>query len=228
MMMKYDQLWPEHPFRFRIPYQNAFPAVVSGNQEYVKTPENIKSTVLSLLEDLDDEEFIYWCLDDKYPIELDVERVEGIYNWIKSEEAKEVDGILFCRCRRMWDQRYLTAISKLDKSNFKYLERRGYEQIWIHQFIRVKVLRYLFESFPDEIPSAKLMDEYKRKLAKPESHRIFVCEDNYTRFGESTSRGKLTKNCHQSILESGLDLPSWYSGATDKEILIGSSLLSSE
>jgi hypothetical protein len=42
-----------------------------------------------------------------------------------------------------------------------YLRRRNYEQIWLHQFLRVKVIRNLFQNFPDGITSAKLMDSLK-------------------------------------------------------------------
>ena len=220
MIFKYAQLWPDHPFCFRVPYQELGPTLASG-VEYKKSPGGIKATVLTLLDDLEDEEMVYWCIDDKYPIKLDVQRIGALLRWLSLEEASKVSGILFCRCRKMWDSRFLTDKTIVDGAGNVYLERKGYAQIWLHQFVRVKVLRYLFESFPDFIPAARAMDELKRRVTKPASHRVFVSSQNAAIFGESTSYGVLTRNCHRSILENGLALPTWGSTTTNEEIFMG-------
>jgi hypothetical protein len=221
MILKYEQLWPGHPFHFRVPYQELGPTSARGTLEYKKSPAGIKETVLTLLDDLDDEEMVYWCIDDKYPIKLDVRRIEAMLRWLSFEEASVVSGILFCRCRKMWDSRFLTRTTILDDLENVYLERKGYAQIWLHQFLRVKVLRYLFESFPDFIPAARAMDEFKKKVKKPASHRVFVSHRNAAVFGESTSHGMLTRNCHRSMVENGLALPGWGSTTTNEEIVMG-------
>jgi len=69
MILQYERLWPDHPFVFRIPYQRAR-GLDTKRTTYRQTPEDIKGTVLHLVADLDDEEWIYWCVDDKYPIQL--------------------------------------------------------------------------------------------------------------------------------------------------------------
>jgi len=222
MIFKYEELWPNHPFQFRVPYQDLDPTLDISKVDYKKTPSDIKSTVITLLDDLDDEELIYWCIDDKYPIELIAPKIEKIYQWLTKEQPPGISGILFCRCRKMLVRSYLTGKSITDNLKNTYLERKGYEQIWIHQFIRVKVLRHLFESFPDVIPQAKSMDGYIKETIKPTSHRIFVSKQNYAVFGESTSRGVLTPNCHKSIIENGLTLPEWHSDLTTNSIVMGS------
>ncbi len=222
MIFKYAQLWPGHPFRFRVPYQELGPTIADETVEYRKSPSPIKATVLALLADLEDEELVYWCIDDKYPIKLDVQAIEGMLRWLAGENSSMISGLLFCRCRKMWDDRFLTGQTGVDAAERVYLERSGYAQIWLHQFLRVKVLRHLFESFPDFISAARAMDELKKKVKKPLSHRIFVSRKNAAVFGESTSRGVLTRNCHRSILENALALPSWCSTATDEEIIMGS------
>jgi hypothetical protein len=221
MIFKYAQLWPDHPFRFRVPYQELRPTMSSGTVEYKKSPIAIKATVLTLLDDLDDEELIYWCIDDKYPIKLDLRKIEVMLRWLVEENASMVSGILFCRCRKMWDSRFLTERTIVDEAENVYLERKDYAQIWLHQFLRVKVLRYLFESFPDFIAAARVMDELKKQVKKPSSHRVFVSSRNAAVFGESTSYGILTRNCHRSILENGLSLPNWFSSTTNEEIVMG-------
>lgn len=221
MIFKYAELWPSHPFLFRVPYQELAPTTTTDKVEYKKTLVDIKPTVLTLLDDLDDDELIYWCIDDKYPIKLDVPRIEMIYQWLTKAEASAISGILFCRCRKMKYSRFLTDQVVVDDWKNVYLERKGYEQIWIHQFLRVKVLRYLFESFPDDISLAKSLDRLKSQVKKPRSQRIFVSRENLAVFGESTSRGIVTRNCCRSILDSGLALPAWCSKVPKRGIVLG-------
>lgn len=215
MIFKYEQLWPDHPFQFRVPYQDLPPTMTSDKVEYKKTSSRIKSTVLELLDDLDDEELIYWCIDDRYPVRINVPRIEQIRQWLAEEEASAISGILFCRCRAMWTDERLTGQAISDHWKNVYLERNGYDQIWIHQFLRVKVLRYLFKSFPDVIPHARSMDKLKKNIAKPASHRIFVSRQNLAVFGESADRGIVTRSCYKSLLKNNLAVPEWCSQVTD-------------
>ena len=222
MIFKYARLWPGHPFRFRVPHQELARTIAGDRVEYRKTPSPIKATVLALLADLDDDELIYWCIDDKYPIRLDVPRIERMLRWLAGQDPSTISGLLFCRCRKMWDRRFLTGRMLVDDDANVYLERTGYAQIWLHQFLRVKVLRHLFEAMPDSIPVPRAMDQLKERIAKPLSHRIFVGGRNAAVFGESTSYGVLTQNCYRSILENGLAPPGWCSTTTGEEIVMGS------
>jgi len=221
MIFKYAQLWPDHPFQFWVPYQQSPPTQQNENVHYVQTPPAIKATVLALLADLDDEELIYWCVDDKYPIKLEIAKIERSYAWLSSQASSAVSGVLFCRSRRMWDRRCLAAETMVDEWGQEYLERTGYEQIWIHQFVKVKVLRYLFSTFPDVIPFPRDMDGLRDKVSKPPQHRLFVTRHNLAVFGESVDRGVLTRNCQRSILEHSLALPAWGSEATRRVFLVG-------
>lgn len=221
MLHRYDRLWPDHPFYFRIPYQDLRGAD-SPRLHYVKTPAAIKDTVLTLLDDLENEQWIYWCIDDKYPIALDLPQIMSIAAWTSdNHKTCEFSGAMFCRCRALLRAENLTGEKIIDDHGRVYLERKAYHQIWIHQFLRVKVLRHLFESFPDIIDSAKSMDAMLLDVEKPSSHRIFVTQDNFAIFGESTSRGLITKNCYDSIVENNLTLPEWCPEPTDRTITMG-------
>lgn len=212
MMLKYKQLWPNHPFRFHIPYQR-----VKGEDPneclYIKTPVDIKGTVLRLLEGLDDEEWIYWCIDDKYPLFLDIAKIVQVMNWALYSSPDQCSGVLFCRIRdvltgKALQQNWLGRdIQCRDKYRNTYLLRKNYEQIWLHQFIRVKVIRYLFENLPEPIQNAKQMDSSKYKVNLPQSHSLWVTQDNLAVFGESTSRGEITANCYESLVQNQLELP---------------------
>jgi len=64
LIVQYERLWPDHPFVFHIPYQE-LGGVDSERIKYHTSPADIKGTVLHLLANIDDEEWIYWCVDDK-------------------------------------------------------------------------------------------------------------------------------------------------------------------
>ena len=85
-MLQYQRLWPDHPFRFRIPYQQ-LRGPNAERAEYIESPPEIPATVLRLIEDIEDEEWVYWCSDDKYPIRLIVEKSKS-YSIIHSRHPK--------------------------------------------------------------------------------------------------------------------------------------------
>jgi hypothetical protein len=219
MTKSYEDLWPNHPFIFHLPYQNTTDSNVR-NRIYVKSQPEIKATVLSLIKNFDDDQWIYWCIDDKYPIKIDITSMELISNWIQSGGNPDVSGILLCRTRRLLEPENLTGHS-IKIGNQVFLERKAYHQIWIHQFLRVKVIRSMFELFPDDIPEAKYMDQYKNKLIKDPKHRIYVAEENRAIFGESTIGKKITPNCLKSMLDKKITIPNWFLESTPTPCIMG-------
>jgi len=220
MILKYDEVWPGHPFQFIIPYQE-LRGEESERIKFVKTPQPIKPTVLELLSSLDDEEMVYWCLDDRYPIKILTDKVEAMLRDL--EANPEMSGLLFCRAGHTLVSPDLALIPGEWKSSSgsTYLERKSWYQIWLHQFIRVKVIRNLFEQFPDEIPFALIMDKLKFQVQKPADHRLFVTVSNHAVFGESSSGGVITQNCYDSIIQTGIELPPHFQTTSGNHILMG-------
>lgn len=205
----YARVWPSHPFDFRVACQIVpDPVKWLPRVEFVRTPVEIKPTVEGLLRGIHDDELVYWCIDDKYPIELDVEAYLSAIDGLKGCSS-EVSGLLLCRARNMMNERHLGPGSWADPQGRKYRQRANYRQIWLHQFVRAKVIRSLFDRFPDHIVNAKDMDSFKNNLSLPGEQRIFVSEINRSVFGESTSRGLVTDNCIESLAEFGLQVPAW-------------------
>jgi hypothetical protein len=220
MIFQYDRLWPDHPFVFHVPYQE-LGGLDTERVKYLAVPSDIKGTVLHLLSEIDDEEWIYWCIDDKYPIQLVTDKIGSlIYHAMRSPE---VDGLLFCRCRATLNNPKLTLYRYKIKNPFGdvYLERKAWFQIWIHQILRAKVLRYLFSHLPDHIPSAKAMDELKDDVPKLSEHRLFVTKQNFAIFGESTRRGVITQNCYESMIAAGIEIPEWFQHPDGEYVTLG-------
>jgi hypothetical protein len=220
MILKYKELWPDHPFVFRIPYQE-LGGRATASSEYVKTPPGIRETVLELIADLDDDDWIYWCVDDKYPIELVRTKIDQFVE--DAIRSPTLSGLLFCRCKALLRKPDVTLYPEERRSSFGdvYLERKGWHQIWIHQLLRVKVLRHLFSQMPKDIPSAKLMDQLKDDVPKLPEHRLFVTKDNFAVFGESTHKGTLNQNCYESIKKTDIELPKWFRRPNGKYVING-------
>lgn len=205
MIMRYEALWPSHPFTFHVPYQQR--PLAGARIAPRRTREAIRATVLDLLEEFDDETWVYWCIDDKYPIELVQPSVAHLAEAVLYERVPGLDGLLFCRCRRLLLREYLWDEKREGPNGIVLLGRKDYSLIWIHQFLRVKVLRQLFLRLPETVAQAKLLDAMKDRISLPYDHRLYVVETNLAVFGESTSGGRVTINCAESLRASGLGVP---------------------
>ena len=220
MIFQYDRLWPDHPFVFNVPYQE-LGGIDTERVKHLTSPWDIKGTVLHLLSEIDDEEWIYWCVDDKYPIQLVTNKIASLVS--HAMRSREIDGLLFCRCRAILNNPRLTLYRRKVKNPFGdiYFERKAWFQIWIHQILRAKVLRYLFTHLPDQIPSAKAMDDLKNDVKKLPEHRLFVTKENFAVFGESTRRGVITQNCYESVVAAGIELPEWFLHPDGEYVTLG-------
>ncbi len=220
LIWQYERLWPDHPFRFRIPFQKQR-GENGARVEYLHSPPEIAPTVLRLIADLGDDEWVYWCSDDKYPVQLVVDKVKELLAYVQT--ASELSGLLFCRTRVTLDQPELSLLpgKTLASTGDRLLERKAWYQIWIHQFLRVKVLRYLFSELPAQVPSAKALDLLKNQVAKPEHYHLYVTEKNFAVFGESTKRGRITRNCLESISQTEIELPEWFQSSNGERIFMG-------
>jgi len=226
MIQSYEEIWPSNPFVFRVPYQK-YPKYLKDKYrekiELWETPSEIKPTVLSLLSDLRDDDWIYWCIDDKYLVTIDEPAANNIYKWITKITDEKVDGVLFCRCRGLLDDRNLregTAVTT--PTGEELIERVNYYQFWIHQFMRVRILRNLFSEFPDKHFTAIEMDAFTGQRAElpvkefNSDEKMYVSVRNMVRFGESTTGGKLTRNCRNSLLHRGMGVPSSFQMGHDR------------
>jgi hypothetical protein len=91
----YNRLWPDHRFQFRIPFTNRDPRSIfrAQNVEFISTPPDIRSTVESLLRNLPEREFVFWCIDDRYPIEIFEPAVLRTVRDFASDAPNDVDSI---------------------------------------------------------------------------------------------------------------------------------------
>lgn len=220
MMRRYDAAWPDHPFEFVVPFQDPPNVADVPRRRLVRSRPGIRDTILTLIGDLPEDEWVYWCIDDKYPIELRTERIARIVAAIRAGVPNRVSGILCCRARRMLDPAFLSG-ERLSLGGEMLLGRVTYQQIWIHQFVRAKVLRHLFRDLPCTDVTPPMLEAHKDQTQLPAEHALFVTEENLATFGESTQRGVLTSNCLASMRQIGIPIPPWQPPVPAREVLIG-------
>lgn len=226
MIDRYDALWRDHPFVFRLPEGDASRSMAArhpGRIDVVPTDEGeqrgrFRAAVLGLLAGLDDDTWVWWCIDDKYITWVDASLASSLRDIVRSIDDPRVSGLCFTRVRQLAACGLATA-DRIAIRGQTFLRRPDYSQIWLHQLLRVKVLRGLFDGFPDRIESAKAMDELHKKASLPDEHRLYVLDHTAITFGESTSRGRLTANCAES-LRRGRGVPSGFE-IDPQSLLIG-------
>lgn len=214
MIMCYEELWPDNPFTFRIPYQSEevkefFEKLFGDKVEMVKSPSGIVDTMFALSEGLQDSDWVYWCMDDRYPIKIKSDEIEACKNFIMSEQSSGVSGVMFCNNPKIWlpQNRYPKSENIYTAEGQTYIRRTNYTMIWNHQFLRVKVVRDFFNLFPRVMKQAKEMDPIKDRAKLPNDQKLYFLNHNIAVYGESTNRGVMTKNCADSFIQKGINIP---------------------
>jgi len=218
MIYTYQKLWSSNPFTFRVPYGDYPENLAKYGDKVELIPmdcSKIKDTVLNLLKDLPDEEWIYWCMDDRYLIRIQEEAANDIYNFVINNADSDLIAVLFVRNRKggyfKSDKFIQEGVKILTPKKQVVLRETVFSQadtlpdVWSHQFMKVKALRRIFESFPDRPFVAKEMDSFKH--TKLVGERQLIVENNIAVYGESTSRGEITENCAASFKRWGMELP---------------------
>jgi len=228
MIDSYQRHWSTNPFTFRVPYGEEYPQLLKEKYgekveliqtdsakviypiqtaEGTKKVSLIKPTVLTLLEDIPDEEWVYWCLDDRYLIKIKEIEVMKLYYWIKDLQDGSISSINFNRVVDSKHEDLKVNNTIINPNKQLFIERKNHRLLFRHQFFRAKVLRTVFESFPNRPFFPIEMNPFKMQVKIPEDQKLYISEKNMAIFGESTTRGKLTWNCTLSFQKSGLEIP---------------------
>ncbi len=216
MIFMYSKVWPEHPFTFRIPYQDESALSRSTaddpKKEHIKTPVGMSDTVLGLTEDLDDEEWVYWCLDDRYPVSIRTNKLNNIVKWLESENPEGVDWVsLFYNTPHLQSFEDTGGKRIHDSKGNTYYPMKTYIKMWEHQFIRVRTLRLIWQLRYTSNSHEELYKNFHWPLTKmpleEEMQHRFCSTKSLGQYMESTTKGMLTSQCYNSIVSNGLPLP---------------------
>jgi len=211
----YLKHWKDCPLIFKIPYQSEETKQFFENRygsqrvELIKSPSGIVDTINTLLSDIDDDEWMYWCLDDRYVTEMDSVAYNTVFNYIVSGKPSTKEAAFMMNNKSIHKSpRYLFPHSmdmNIDKLIFR--RRRTYRMIWGHQFCRAKVIRTMFSYVDPNVKTAKPMDHMVHTHLPLDNQHLFIINRSKGEYGESTSKGKVNKNTVESLLSYGFQLP---------------------
>ena len=209
---RYELLWPDNPFTFVVPYQHSVPAELRRDfsetkVRFVQTPAAFQRTIDAMLAGVDENEWVYWCMDDKYVIDLNVEAARNTYDFVGSVTDTRICGITFAYLREVAGS--VIPGQTIGNNQIKFLEKHTHTNPWLHQFYRARTISGLFRSFP-EIVRPKEMDTYTPayfQSAVNSGDRFFTLGKTVVSFGEITHRGMITRNCMKSMMSMMLDPP---------------------
>lgn len=205
MVQAYEELWPSHPFVFHIPFQknaNPLTRVPGAKIKMVSSPRPIRGTILALLEPFHDDVFIYWCIDDRFPLAVAAQKLDSIFaSFLEGRvESSKVDGLAFTRARGLLGPPNLDSKSEL-LLDWRVLRRRNLNGIWFPQVLRVGFLRDFYSSIP-ELVVAKQYDHWKKVSVVPKN--LFVTRETLISHAESTHRGIATALALETMSRRGI------------------------
>src|SRR5262245_53974871 len=85
MIRSYQRHWPDHPFVFCLPHQappSKLAAKLGEAVRFIPAPAPIKLTIEALFADVGDDEWIYWCPDNTYLIDIDAKTASHAAEWV--------------------------------------------------------------------------------------------------------------------------------------------------
>ena len=219
VIRQYLRLWPDAPFTFRVPYNELIPGhLFSGIRdriEFIKTPSDIRATVDNLTRDLDQDEWVFWNLDDKYPTELASEKLQAVYESLNAFTDKQIKAVQITRNRAgefkddVLPYRYATFGGR------EYLQKYNYRSFFQPHFIRLHHLRNIMVDndidgeLKEDNKHLGIMPRVDQMLAQPlpDDEKVFCSKESLLCFGETMTNGKLTLNAQDEFKASDIPLP---------------------
>ena len=182
----YMELWPGCPFIFRIPWNNTKPEylVNKANVELLQCDVDIGKTMMSLLQGLDDTDWVYWCIDDRFPVSIQASKMLNIHKSINT--LSEYDYIRPYFHPRITPGEYVWDNYMIQTKQHEW----GY---YMHHWCKVNMLRRLYTQ-----NNCVTIDDYHRFLCAgiyddKKGLRIGSANETIIRFGEPCIDGVRTK-----------------------------------
>lgn len=157
MYKKYMELWPDCPLTFRIPWNQTAPAFFKNksNVELIQCDKSIRLTVEALLDNIDDDEWVYWCIDDRVPVYINTVKINAFHKNVTM--LKEFDFAKAFNHRyiatKCGDRKGITVPLPTSKDISKDLvmQENGQQYgFYNHHYCRARILKSIYtqKSFP--------------------------------------------------------------------------------
>lgn len=217
----YAQLWPGHPFTFRVPFARA---TGSGAFSYLSAQPNcrmiasgagIKDSMAALLDGIDSSEWVFWCIDDRFPIRLDRAGAARIAEELGTvpDQVQEVKLL-------HWKEPLLEARMAIGGTDFRCQaagsRARGF---WHHHFVRAGLLRAVFlgEDVARDCPISTINELIKGRERLLFKGTAQVPGTALLSLGEPLVEGRLTRNGRRWLKLMRCDVPPYRRVNLDRE-----------
>lgn len=237
-ILSYQKHWPTNNFVFHIPWTYKIPTYIENDNRISKNKikfiqcvnSSFKTTVSTLLENINDNEWIYWCSSDQYLTQINDEIANNVEKLLDTDDIFK-DNNIFGLSSALLVKNGAKLIKKKSEdissgSGWKIVEKEPWDSsrtitLWFHQYLRAKVIKHIFNAF-DEPNVAKNLDKQlysniDKIYCFPKLGRYFTINCKIAKFAENTSRGKILLNTLKSFKEYNLDVPTDFD-VMEKEI----------
>lgn len=135
----YMNLWPNCPLSFRIPWNKKKPSFFHGkkNVELIHCNSSIFDTMNALLKDIGDNEWVYWCIDDRFPIFINSVKMDDLYK--KLNFFSDLDFV-----KPFAHPKAGSSMKNNIIDNFVYQNSKQEWGFYMHQFCKSKILKKVF------------------------------------------------------------------------------------
>ena len=178
----YEKQWKDHPFDFIVPINRRNNSRLFSNMKNVytvRTAPDIKRTMKRLLQGVPNDEFVYWCTDDRYADKIfDLNIIKKIYSIVESRKF-EFDSMRFMKIPRKAAHKGLPGNMpcdvKIGGREFYIYRGNLAWGFWHHQFIKAGVLKRIFlcKQLPQNY-SARTVGHFILKNSEMFRHTIYV------------------------------------------------------
>ena len=220
-ILSYQKHWPNNKFTFYIPWCNSQPHFISNDPrignikvKFIKCADSsFKTTVATLLSDIDDDEWVYWCSSDQYLTKINADIATQVEDMLTTPifidtKCFGVSSALLNKNGMKLIKHTSDAITISGKWGGNMIEKETWDSsrtitLWFHQYLRVKVIRHIFKAFDEPIVAKNLDKQLYSNVDKiyclPKLGKYFTIDSKIATFAENTSRGKILINTVKSF-----------------------------
>ncbi len=221
---KYMALWPKCPFEFLIPVNNSAKYESFSffskckNVTLVDSPSDIRSTMNALLSDISDDEWVFWCIDDRFPIKiLDLPLLGAMVEMIESGNLDSLNGIKLFR----WREDILEKTITINDMSFSFQQPHTLFGFWLHSFVKSKVLKQIFltDELKQNYKISDITSFFHPKSKIDVFENTIVPQNDILLMGEPCIEGELTVNGYKELKQNNCPLPAYKITDQVKEFL---------
>jgi hypothetical protein len=162
----------------------------------------------ALLAGCEDSDWVYWCIDDRYPFALrEKQALTAIYDAIRNGNLDDRPGVRMTR----WRETLRTSQLRIGNVEFSDQRDAGMWGFWHHQFLRAGILRRVFLDNPLPRPFLirDLNSHFHRVQPLEILNQVLVPEENIFDFAEPCWEGKLTANGVRDLVRYECRVPEY-------------------